>query len=82
MNPPDHLHALMKLGLFRSVEIISSFAPRATTRNIITRARALIELWKYPEAFRVLESIEKSQRSEDEMNEIPPELCHQDFSHF
>jgi tetratricopeptide (TPR) repeat protein len=70
MNPPDQLHALMKLGLFRSVEIISSFSQRPSTRNIITRAKALIELRKFADAIRALESIEKNQRTEDEMNEI------------
>jgi tetratricopeptide (TPR) repeat protein len=70
MTFPDPFQSLMNLGLFRSVEIISSFAPRPTTRNIITRAKALFELRKYADVLRALDLIDKTQRTEEEMNEI------------
>jgi hypothetical protein len=61
----------MKLGTFRSVEVIPPFFQRPSTRNIITRAKALVELRKFRDAIRALESIEKNRRTEEEMNEIP-----------
>ena len=70
MNPPDQLLPLMKLGLFKSVEILSSFAKTPSTRTLITRARALAELQKYNDALAVLDSISASQRTEEEMNEL------------
>jgi hypothetical protein len=70
MNPPDQLLPLIKLGLFRSVDILSSFSVRPTTRTLLTRAKALVELRKFPAAIRTLDSIKKGQRTEDEVNEI------------
>jgi len=70
MSAPDQLGALMKPGLFRSVDIISSFSARPPARALVTRARALIALRKFASALRTLDSIEKAQRTEDDMNEI------------
>lgn len=70
MNPPDQLLPLMKLGLFKSVEILSSFVKTPSTRTLITRAKALAELKKYNDALAVLDSISATQRTEEEMNDI------------
>ncbi|OHT02496.1 TPR Domain containing protein [Tritrichomonas foetus] len=70
MNPPDQLTPLMKLGLFRSVDMLSSFVPHPSTRVLITRARALTELRKYHTAVKILDTIDRNARTEEEMNEI------------
>ena len=69
-NPPDQLSPFLKLGLFRSVDILGSFIPHPSIRVLITRARALTELKKYNSAIKVLDTIDRTIRTEDEMNEI------------
>lgn len=70
MNPPDQFSPLMKLGLYRSVDILASFVPHPTTRVLITRAKALTDLRKYHSATKVLDTIDRNSRTEEEMNEI------------
>lgn len=69
MSLPDQLAPLLKLGLYRSVDILASFVPRAPARVLIARARALTELHRYNEALKVIDTIDKDVRTEDEMNE-------------
>lgn len=66
----DQLAPLMRLGLYRSVNLLVSFEPRPSTRILIIRARALTDLQKYHAAIKVLDSIDRNNRTEDEINEI------------
>lgn len=70
MNPQDDLTPLMKLGLYRSVDLLASFIPHPTTRDLIIRAKALTDLRKYHAATKILDTIDRSSRTEGEMDEI------------
>ncbi|OHT08902.1 TPR Domain containing protein [Tritrichomonas foetus] len=70
MNPPDQLAQLIGLGLYKSVNILSSFIEHPNARVLIQRARAYAELKNYNAAIKTLDSIERITRSEEEINEI------------
>ena len=64
------LAALMKLGMYRSVDTLTSLNPSATVPDLIERARCLVRQKRFNDALRVLDSIPEASRKEDETNAI------------
>ena len=66
----EGLVAMMKLGLYRSVDIVASLNPTPTIDEMIERARCLARLRRYNEAIRVLDSVPETTRSDEQINRI------------
>lgn len=70
MKQRDSYDSLMKLGFFKSVDILTSLSSEQSTSVLIAKAKALLSLGKYQESLKVLETIEKDKCDEKEMNKI------------